>query len=65
MTSKYIHRIDTMDGVIEYESDIPPPPHNLYQTFWIRTYSVKMHISLSAIEDTQIQWKRISIPFAH
>jgi hypothetical protein len=27
MSKKYIHRIDTMDGVIEYESDTPQPPH--------------------------------------
>jgi hypothetical protein len=26
MTSKYKHRIDTMDGVIEYEDDVPPSP---------------------------------------
>jgi hypothetical protein len=27
MTSKYIHRIDTLDGPITYESDTPPLPH--------------------------------------
>jgi hypothetical protein len=27
MTKKYKHRIDTMDGPVEYESDTPQSPH--------------------------------------